>query len=460
MRSMRFAGSLVLVLVPLVVTSCRNKGTPEGGSDAAIAQTDAHAGDAAAAHTPGASATGAAHAAPTRKAQPAPPEEAPSAEVLRAWSKAMREGRARFRSKEYAAAQRAFDEARRLRPEDAATLSELGWAAFNAGDMARAEEATRASLARTSTANVRGATLYNLGRIEEAKGAKERALEAYEQSLRARPNATVLARVRSLEATRADALLPLRFDAAEGPFSSANAFCEKARVTPANPDEQRVRCDAERTTLWTSDDTLPSLGAKAPYERVAFVSTFSSPGGATAEESEGAGLGEEAVRLVVRLAWGTFVSPELATVYNPGAFGIWQSLSVERLEIVPGAEGAPPLVLVAYRHAAADSNLGGAEVYSEDSQFLMLCGAPGEKKPLVCTRPVLYAQHSSYERNADLVDDPSIFSSEPYDRGFALDFAFSAPGALTFKKGRGKGAVAPLPPEVAALVGTHKLELP
>src|SRR5205807_4352238 len=60
---------------------------------------------------------------------------------------ALAEGRKADRAGDHAAATAAFARAAALKPGDAAVLSELGWAAYQAKDVARAEQATRDAIA-------------------------------------------------------------------------------------------------------------------------------------------------------------------------------------------------------------------------------------------------------------------------------------------------------------------------
>jgi tetratricopeptide (TPR) repeat protein len=94
----------------------------------------------------------------------------------------------------FAEAVLAFEKAHALAPEDITPLSELGWAAFRAGDAERARWANQQVLAREAEASHKGAALYNLGRIAEAEGQTGQAREHYEESLKVRPNNKVVER--------------------------------------------------------------------------------------------------------------------------------------------------------------------------------------------------------------------------------------------------------------------------
>ncbi len=110
-----------------------------------------------------------------------------------------RAGRSAMKRKEYAAAAEAFRVATTFAPGDGGLHGELGWALFLAGRLDAAEMATRKALT-LRRGKKRGAVLYNLGRILEARGKPKAAIEQYRASLKVRPNKTVRARLRRLEA--------------------------------------------------------------------------------------------------------------------------------------------------------------------------------------------------------------------------------------------------------------------
>jgi tetratricopeptide (TPR) repeat protein len=86
--------------------------------------------------------------------------------------------------------------------EDSRSASELGNACFKAlktGDLDEAETLCTRALDRSPAPRTLGAVLYNLGLIAEKRGDTSTARKHYESSLKARPNKTVEARLRTLE---------------------------------------------------------------------------------------------------------------------------------------------------------------------------------------------------------------------------------------------------------------------
>jgi tetratricopeptide (TPR) repeat protein len=83
---------------------------------------------------------------------------------------AMARGRAAFDAKDFGGALLAFDEAHAVAPDSAKVLSELGWAAFHAGDLPRAQSELARAVELATDAKIAGAAWYNLGRVREAQG--------------------------------------------------------------------------------------------------------------------------------------------------------------------------------------------------------------------------------------------------------------------------------------------------
>ncbi len=179
-------------------------------------------------------------------------------------------GRQLANHKKYAAAVAVFEAALKDAPDDPTLASEAGFAAYLAKDYAKAETLTRKSLAGQGTPSIRGASLYNLGLIREARGDKQGAIEAYKQSLAARPHRVVraaLAKLDPVAAAAADSLVPAKFD---GPFASIAAYC-KGRVVDTDAGEADCTCG----------DKAIDVGGKliAPFQQLEKLTRGCNSGG-------------------------------------------------------------------------------------------------------------------------------------------------------------------------------------
>ena len=120
-----------------------------------------------------------------------------------------------------------FEAALRARPNDPVALSELGFAALQAGDLVQARTATESALATTKDRALLAASLYNLGRIAEATDDRNAAVAAYRRSLTLRKSAEVTGRLAALDPST-PAAVPLSVAPIQGPFASLDAFCKRA----------------------------------------------------------------------------------------------------------------------------------------------------------------------------------------------------------------------------------------
>ena len=190
---------------------------------------------------------------------------APAPAVIAKYKAALAKGRTLQGAKKYADATDALNDALAAMPGDATVLGELGWTAYLAKDYKTAEAMTRKSLAAEGVPNVRGATLFNLGLIQEQNGDKASAIASYLQSIKARPNGVVRARLKKLDATAAAAIDPYAPHALTG-YASIADLCKDAKATLAKTDA----LDASTCTCGEpidDADTKP-LTASKPFDEL------------------------------------------------------------------------------------------------------------------------------------------------------------------------------------------------
>lgn len=153
------------------------------------------------------------------------------------YRKKLGEGRKLSGQKKYAEAIVALQAALVANPGEPAVLSELGLAAYMLKDYAKAETWTRQAIANNATPSIKGAALYNLGLILEARHDTKGAIAAYVESLDVRPNSIVRTRLGKLSPDAAKATEPFA-PAALQPMASVDAFC---KALPA-PEQGTCAC--------------------------------------------------------------------------------------------------------------------------------------------------------------------------------------------------------------------------
>ncbi|HUS64537.1 MAG TPA: tetratricopeptide repeat protein [Kofleriaceae bacterium] len=356
-----------------------------------------------------------------------------SPEARTRYREALARGRAASKKGAHAAAVAAFDEALAAAPGDPRALSELGWAAFHAGDLARALRATQESIAGAQDPAVRAASLYNLGRIFEARRQPLRAADAYRDSLALRENATVRARLLTL-APDTPANQPLAATALDGPYPTLAAWCESNRA--ADADEP---CDPDGAATFTHE--VARLRPRGAWRELRFFQVGY----------------DEACALAIRTRAGWFVAPSVLECREMG--GRWdRSVSAERLEltdVVPG--GAPELVATFSSDYNSNVTEGFTDLPGVDPDSLMVlenlhedlllvCGSTAAGPP-ACLPAVVLASEVSFSAEPAT---PSIeHLLEP--TSFKLTHRFDG-GALHLTRARGS-----VPSELSPLLGRHPL---
>jgi tetratricopeptide (TPR) repeat protein len=183
-------------------------------------------------------------------------------------------------------------------PGDDRALGELSWAAFSAGDFARARTSGKASVLGSTDPKIKAASLYNLGRVEEADGKLPAAALLYKQSLALRDNKTVKARLDALgkDAPLADEPMPCTTPMPEAELCA----CLNASTAENLDDPQDAACE------------LAPAGADG-FKLATY--TVSS-------------VREQQHALVAKQPDGWTVVALLAYVYNPGMMGINEDWSL------------------------------------------------------------------------------------------------------------------------------------
>ena len=385
----------------------------------------------------------------TAKAKPAPKSDpALDGTKRKAYVKALEEARALHRKKDFKGAIKGFQRALDIIPDDARALSELGWSAFNAKDLGLAEGSLGKAIARTTDPQLRGSTLYNLGRVHEDEGDKRRAVVDYTESLRARLSAVVLARLATLDVAAAQAFDLLAPKSALGPFGDLSAAC--SAVTKTLVERQpgaKVTCDPEAASgsffvgaVEAADVTTPWLAA-----RVITTCTDSMSSCAT-------GTVHLAMQTKADGKW--YVATDVESAYNPGAFGIYESVAGEKIEVKDRVVGGFPEVVLQLRHDRSDSDLGWNEVESYITESMLLCGLGPSGVPS-CTRPIPLAHHGQRVVLSQEDDAPGAKHPTLFDDRWDVRVSFLDGGPVDLAEGGGK-----IPPDVKPIRGMHTLVWP
>jgi len=341
----------------------------------------------------------------------------------------LRKGRDLQAAKKYPEAIAAFEESLKVQPDDPTVLGELGWTAYLMKDYAKAKDATQKAIAHQAAPNIRGATLYNLGLIDEAQGDTAGAAAAYAESLRARPNKTVRAALKKLDPKAAEAFDPYLPAPLAGPFASIDAYCKTLPAKRTTPYEGTSDCKCY---------DIPDASRKvaAPFEKV----TFFRRGCDLSQNDDGeAQYGFFEYKLAVKVASGWFVET-LGDQFLIGHGG--EMFKIDSVK-APALTSAPS-VAVSYRIQGSYSHKIQANDWDRTELVLIGIGASGNPSG---TPPILLKklETNEYENSGPI---------RAYD--IALDLAWGADTlTVTAKKSAGLDAATS-----GDLIGVHRIAFP
>jgi hypothetical protein len=270
----------------------------------------------------------------------------------------LRTGRQQVAAGKYAEAVVALEQCVKLAPADPTANAELGWAAFKAKDLTKAEAATRKALAGKQSNDQRAATLYNLGRIANDGGGSIPSLAPLLESYRLRPNEVVRAHLHLAQPTLADALDPYVTHAASGPFASIAAYCKAAKPIVLDDSGHDFECgcndigtDGEPNPYEDNAKLKPkAVKLAAPYDKVVVftrrcLGNDAAPIGKVMELEVG-----------VKLARGWFVTAIDSADPNSHGGVDAHVASVTATDVIPGDK--PELVV--------DYKIGGNYTHHDD----------------------------------------------------------------------------------------------
>lgn len=248
-------------------------------------------------------------------------KEQPSAAEKR-YRDALARGQERYRKGDWAGAIKAFKVALEA-SDDPVAWDALSAAALQAKNLPLAEQAAREVLEKTTDAELIATALLHLGRVEEARSNKAKAIETYRESLGRRLLPEARERLTALDPEATEQLNAWKPEPMKGPFATIEAYCGPAPTVCGAPVGD-VKGDREIEAV------------SKPFQAVRLVSEHTRGDEALCGED-----GCVAYVLAVQTSHGWFVTPPLAIAsVSPWGFD-HQSFAVEVLELrdVAPAEG-------------------------------------------------------------------------------------------------------------------------
>ncbi len=316
------------------------------------------------------------------------------------------EGRKLAHEKKWKDAITAFEASAAADPADARPVAEIGFAAYEAGDLDRADQANDKALPLTANSIMRAQILFNEGLVAEKRGDKSKAAARYRASLALRANDAVKKHLATVEGTPANAC-----DAA---FADADALC---------------------ACLKTNEPLEAGMVQEAPT--CAVDATKASSG--LAVLTYGGDLGERPHFLVDTSNHQLKRLGSLGEDFEPGAFGVHNSTDLDTIETK--TVGGHALALVHWTESDTDTNIGGIEINSLVTKNTTICvlGAAGKGTVCPATVPVEETGSLSYLDDLGPDTDPQLAaqiaelkkSAPPSSTTNAATFTIGDDGALS-----------------------------
>lgn len=282
-------------------------------------------------------------------------------------------GRRLADARKWGEATREFEKALEVIAMDGRALSELGWAAFQAGDYALARSANHDAVRAATDRNVRAASLYNLGRVAEASGHRDDAARHYRASLELRQNRTVTRQLQGL-----------------GKSPPRPGTVSYERCGPARTVDELCPCilaGLAQIAQETGSGARSELSCHREPRQVAGIELLFA-----GDEIE------EWVHLIARNDRGWSSAALLGYVYNPAAFGIHEEFEIARMEIE--RFGDRDALWVETVQTRSDRDEVRDEIESGEVRQLTLCSRAKPDDDLVCVLQLpLYER---YERSSQL----------------------------------------------------------
>lgn len=318
-------------------------------------------------------------------------------------------------------------DARALAPDDVVILSELGWAALHADDLATSKDASETALKIAKEPRQRASVLYNLGRVLEAEKDEPGALARYQESLELRPSKAIEERIASLGGK------------APEPPKAEPLPCQKVYANTADLCSCLLPNPAPPGATCAADANAPKL-ASGDLEVVRT---------STATE------GESAIYLVANVGNGITPVADIGRDYHPDAFGIDSSLKI--LGLNEQALGDRRLAELRAEQIETNTNAAGADVATLRVLRSTVCVLRSGTSPTKCPLVVpIETDDTRVFKKEGLTDDQKTYvaahEKEARDVQVRLTLKLSAKGYADVSFGKGDKTAVP-----KGILGRHEL---
>jgi Tfp pilus assembly protein PilF len=344
-------------------------------------------------------------------------------------------GRKLGASKKWGEATAEFEAALAVIPMDGRALAELGLAAYAAGDFKKARKANSDAIRVAGEPKLRAAGYYNLGLVAVAEHDDAAAAEAFRASLALRPGNAAVEK----------ALAKLGHDAPAPGVRGDDIACS----TPAPLDDICACLVKEATDAGDPGDTPSCEPQTRGGDDGSEISMPASPPAGFDVVTVTHSTHELAAFLVAGSGKKWRVVEPIGTSYNPGSFGISETLSIDKIE--QRKVGSHAVLWVETTHSHIDNDAGINESESTTTRDVLLCPLTAKIRcALGVTLDYSYDRSiliEDEEANAGIQHTPGLPITNR--RTLALAIADDGTATVTLDKGTA--------PESPGVLGPHRL---
>ena len=168
---------------------------------------------------------------------------------------ALKQGRALEDKGDYQGAMNVFMPALAAKPNDNGVMaSETSVVAFQLKQYGLAAELASQAVVASNSPTLMASAKFNVARSFEAQGLKQKAIDAYADSLTSRYRKSVLERLALLDATKATQVDPFAMHPMQGPLAKLSPFCTKLEAQARRDSGADPKPDPDIDAAQSTDD--------------------------------------------------------------------------------------------------------------------------------------------------------------------------------------------------------------
>jgi tetratricopeptide (TPR) repeat protein len=314
---------------------------------------------------------------------------------LKKFRKSVDQARKLHEAKDYQNAIIDFEAALLIIPNHPQILSELAFTALFAQEYEIAIQASEKALSTfkidqpliEKDTDLLGSICFNLGSAYEKQGDVSKASQAYVKSLEYRLNRIVRERLEAIDPQKYAQFDTFHTKTLKGPLISQDQLCQAIIKNSKDPVEKKNPCQFIILDKQTTIDQAGLLDALRIEKNIAqFKNDPNLSLGIISFEISDLPMSID-FRFFMKSSKGYFYQEQPISIYNPGAFGIHQHLSIQKIKRFKFFGYGNPVFKIQFQTDFTDMDMAGTIENHQSSTYLMWCGLGQSLRPS-CTKPL------------------------------------------------------------------------